>query len=298
MKSNNDNMRDIARMTNILYELSEEERQQLKQVLLEIYQDILDFCNKEKLCVMLGGGSALGAVRHGGFIPWDDDLDLMMPRKDYDYFFKEFPKNYGDKYTLYVPQKGHKMSNLFGKVIKKNTELVELQKITSDFDKGIYIDIFPIEYAPNNSIAQKVKGTLSIIFGLAAVSIFGYQFRNSLTDEYMKKNNRAYFIHKVRLFLGMLFSFRSYEYWYIKFDKFVRTKRTTNYITVPTGRKRYLGELYKKEVFFPVEPVEFEGKEAYIPGDYNKYLIGLYGDYMKIPPVEKRERHYFISFKI
>lgn len=298
MKSNNDRMREIAQNTDMLYELSENERLQLKNVLLEIYQDILDFCKKEQLCVMLGGGSALGAVRHGGFIPWDDDLDLMMPRKDYNYFFENFPKKYGDKYTLYVPKAGFKMSNLFGKVIKKNTELVEIQKLTSDFEKGIYIDIFPIEYAPNNIIKQKVKGNLSIIFGLLAVSIFGYQLRNDLTEEYMKKDKRAYAIYKFRLVLGKLFSFKPYEYWYIKFNEFVSGKKKTDFITIPTGRKRYLGELYKAEDFFPLKSIEFEGKEAYIPGNYKKYLSCLYGDFMKIPPVEKRERHYFVSFRI
>lgn len=298
MKNCSYSIGDVALETNILYELIDEEREQLKQVLLEIYQDILNFCNKENLCVMLGGGSVLGAVRHGGFIPWDDDLDLIMPRKDYDYFYKEFPKYYSDKYTLYVPQEGYKMSNLFGKVIKKGTELVELQKITSDFDKGIYVDIFPLEFAPDNMAAQKVKGILSTIFCLVAVSIFVNQMRNPLIDKFMKQNKCTYFIYKVRLFIGWLFSFKSYEYWYMKFDKFVRSKRITNYVTIPTGRKRYLGELQKTEVYFPVMPVEFEGKEAYIPGDYNKFLTDLYGDYMKIPPVEKRERHYFVSFKI
>ena len=75
----------------------------MKQCLLEMYSDILRVCEKYNIRVMLGGGSALGAVRHGGFIPWDDDLDLIMPREDYNKFISVFDKELSDLYEITSP---------------------------------------------------------------------------------------------------------------------------------------------------------------------------------------------------
>lgn len=84
MRRTADYLNEVANNDNLFYELSEEERIELRLCLLSIYNDISQICVKYGLTLMLGGGSALGAVRHKGFIPWDDDMDLMMPRKDFE----------------------------------------------------------------------------------------------------------------------------------------------------------------------------------------------------------------------
>ena len=84
----NEQINAQAHRSALLHRLTEEESRRLKQTLLEIYDDVSDFCERNRLVYMLGGGSALGAVRHRGFIPWDDDLDLLMPRADYDQFIR------------------------------------------------------------------------------------------------------------------------------------------------------------------------------------------------------------------
>ena len=100
MKRTTDCLNDDVKRSDGFYELSDDERYKLKQCLMEIYQDITFICKKYNLTFMLGGGSALGAVRHKGFIPWDDDLDLMMSREDYNKLIKVFPKEVGDKYII------------------------------------------------------------------------------------------------------------------------------------------------------------------------------------------------------
>ena len=93
--------------------LTPEESAQLKKILLDHYMIIQDFCEEHNLSVMLVGGSLLGAVRHRGYIPWDDDLDIAMPRDDYDHLVKLFDQELGDRFVLDAPNTGRKCSNRF-----------------------------------------------------------------------------------------------------------------------------------------------------------------------------------------
>jgi lipopolysaccharide cholinephosphotransferase len=165
-----------------LYRLNDEESKRLQGILLEMYTDILAFCEKKGLCLLLGGGSILGSVRHGGFIPWDDDLDLMMPREDYDVFAQTFEKSMGDKYELFIPDGKHQVTNLFMKVSKKGTIEEDICTIGNAITPGIVIDIFPMEYTPENSLVRKIKGVCSDVFAYTVISVYMFQSRN----EYMK----------------------------------------------------------------------------------------------------------------
>ena len=276
-----------------LIQLDEEQSIKLKSLLLEMYKDIFEFCEKNKICVMLGGGSVLGSVRHGGFIPWDDDMDLNMSRKDYDYFAREFEKSMGDKYELFVPDGKHKISHLFMKVSRKGTIQEDIYTAGCSVKTGIAIDVFPIENVPEQAVIRKIKGLVSNIFAYTAVSV--YMFQNSsiyLKDAY-KGTWKGRMNYNLRKILGAMFSFRSYEKWYLDFDKFAQTKEEGTFCTVPTGRKHYDGELQNREVFFPIKETLFEGVKAYIPGQAEKYLMTLYGNYMKFPPEDKREKHFY-----
>jgi lipopolysaccharide cholinephosphotransferase len=102
-----------------------------------------------------------------------------------------------------------------------------------------------------------------------------------------------------RLTLGKVFSVFPRKYLYDKYDKFVSYRHETKYCSIPTGRKQYRGEIHKRDVFFPVKKSLFEGITVNIPNNVDVYLKGLYGDnYMQIPPIEKRERHFYIKFSL
>ena len=132
-----------------LYEPTADEMARMKRVMLMMYRDVARVCRENGLTLMLGGGSALGAVRHGGYIPWDDDIDLMMPRADYEAFKRVFPQALGEKYVLQAPNTpGCEISNTFMKIILRGTERLELQKLNAPGAHGLWLDVFPIDNAP------------------------------------------------------------------------------------------------------------------------------------------------------
>lgn len=127
-----------ARAADGLFEPSPEQAADMRRILMMIYKDIWDVCEKHGLNLILGGGSALGAVRHGGMIPWDDDIDLMLTRAEYEVFKQIFDRELGHKYIMQVPNcPDHVISNLYMKIILRGTERLEIQKIGAPGAHGL-----------------------------------------------------------------------------------------------------------------------------------------------------------------
>lgn len=283
--------------STILHQLNENESQKLKECLLSMLNDFIIVCDKYDLCYMLCGGSALGAIRHNGFIPWDDDLDVMMPRKDYNKLIEIYEKELSDKYYINVPNSKYNVTNNFMKLIKKGTYLEDIYNIGTTCDKGIFLDIFPIENVPSNPIIRIIKGFISNVLAFIGASRYMYTNRNNTAKKYFEQSRQAKLNYKFRLFIGWLFGFFDYRTWHNIFDKFVQSDKNTGVYTIPTGRRHYFGEILDEKVLFPVIKGNFEKLVVSLPHNVDSYLKNLYGDYMKIPPVEKRERHLFVTIK-
>ena len=276
-----------------LRELSVEESARLKQTLLEIYSDILWVCDKYGLTCYLGGGSCLGAVRHNGFIPWDDDLDLNMFRDEYDklpvFIEKEFPQ----KYKVVGP--GYTEDNRYNfiKIEKLGTRLKTVLEDDTD-NPGIGIDVFPMESIPRNFIHNIFHGFLLNGIFYVAICVKLYQ-KPSMADKIIasvKEGKRKLIFRKT---IGFLFSWHSYSKWMLLGDKIASKSYKSDMITIPSGRKHYFGEIQKRSVFFPPIVHDFVGLKANIANDYDRYLSSLYGDYMQVPPPEKREKHFIVD---
>ncbi|KAA3143264.1 LicD family protein [Alistipes indistinctus] len=291
-------MNRLAGQAEILHRMDEATRKKLQHELVGMYMDIQSVCRQHQLTVMLAGGSALGAARHSGFIPWDDDLDLMMPRKDYDLFLKIFGPSLSQKYILTSPNTLTHSKNLFAKIYKKGTEFLELQDIGTPFPHGIFVDIFPIENVPENKVVRIIKGLLADIISYVTVSVFYFRYGNRFFKEYMSANRRAKWNYRLRITIGFMFSFVSHRQWCNFFDSFVRSSHPGRYVTIPTGRKHYRGEIIERAKLFPPVHADFECHQVKVPRDNDAYLKNLYGDYMKIPPVEHREQHYIVRIDL
>ena len=281
---------------NILRELTTKELEDLHQCLLCILRDFIWVCNKYNLEYTLGGGSVLGSVRHKGFIPWDDDLDINMPRSDYERFKKVFSKELADEYDLRVPNSPYGSSTLFMKLLKKDTIYGQQFSYGDGEPANVWIDIFPFDNVPENKITRTIKGFLCNIMAYAFVSRFIYEHRNQSTDEYYSTVKNGY-VYKLRLLMAQCLPVH-YTKLYDFFDRFVRNSNKTSTLTCATGRKHYLGECIDSRCFSEAEDGIFEGIHVKLPYQYKTYLSRLYGEYMNIPPAEKREHHYTTGFAI
>ena len=187
-----------------LIQLSEKQNIELKNRLLEMCTDVMEFCETNGLTCVLGGGTALGAVRHKGFIPWDDDIDLNMPREDYNRFPSMFEKAFKNKYKIYVPDGKHEVATLSMKISIPDTLLEDVFHAGDSVKLGVNLDIFAIDNVPDNDVKAKIKGILSDLYQKAVVSAYYYQNRSIAMRELFSGNNKSKLIYKVRCVVGFL----------------------------------------------------------------------------------------------
>ena len=301
MKSYKELLNERANEGVALRQLSSEEAQGLKSVLLDIYKDLAKVCEEHGLVVMLCGGSCLGAVRHQGFIPWDDDLDMIMPRKDYEQLKKLLVEGVmGEQYEYLFPTKGHDSLCMFIKIYRKGTKCVEIGNEYTRFPKGISVDIFPLDGASSNPLYRKLVGVLANGLRLTSNMVYEASYPVSEATKSMQNMSGAGgWMMKTRKVLGKLLSIVPHQCWVNWFDALVSDERNDGLLAIPTGRKLYGGEIFPADVYLPPRKAMFEGVEVCIPNKVEEYLINLYGrNYMQLPPVEKRERHFIVEFDL
>lgn len=281
-----------------LRKITDAEMKKLRTIFLEAYKDLVVCCEKLNITVMLIGGGVIGAVRHKGFIPWDDDLDVAMTRRDYEILKKNFESYLGDKYILSAPNYRNSANNRFPMMLVKNTLYVELGDDPDDETSKIKIDIFIIENIPNNKIIRVIKGSWCMLVMYIANCEKIYENQNELLKRNFYQTKEGKKMYDRRIKIGRFFSFYNFQKWVNIVDKSVQYKKATELMGIPTGRGHYFKEIRPKKTFVPVSKGEFEGLEVNLPGDPEDYLSNLYGsDYMTLPPVEKREKHFIVDLK-
>lgn len=291
-------MGGLAKESDLLHEIGEDEREKLKNVLIGMLAELLEGCKKHDINFFACGGTALGAYRHHGFIPWDDDVDIAMLRNDWEKFKKIFEPSFGDKYILEAPNYGEKDTKAtWGKVYKKGTVLAEIQDINAPYCNGVFIDVFIIENVSDNKFVRAFDAKVSNFMKGVATSMVFFHYPNPMMKQFMSATFESKLYYYARCALGAAFSFVSHEKWCKLYDRFVsRHPDTTQMIAIPTGRKGYKGEMLSRDVWKPGKTLQFESLNLPVPFRVEEHLVSLFGnDYMQLPPVEKRERHYIVK---
>ena len=284
-------------------ELTDDQLACLQRTLYDILYDIVRFCDRYRIRYELGGGSVLGAVRHGGIIPWDDDIDINMPRRDYEKFRRLFKKKMGKKYWIHTPEETDNLALLFSRVRLKGTSVKTREDYYTD-ECGAFIDIFIIENTFDNPVLRKIHGYGSLALGLLLSCRKFWRDRKMMmrlvregtmeTGEGKRaelKKIRLAFI--IKILLGMPLAILPIDFWTRLANNWNRMCRNnkSKYVTTPCGRKHFFGELYKREELVSTVPMRFGDIDARIPRAYDYYLTRLYGDYKKIPKDAEKEKH-------
>lgn len=257
-----------------------------KIILLQMMVEIDSFCRKNHILYYLAFGTLLGAVRHKGFIPWDDDIDIMMPREDYDRFAHSFPKSGLYQFIYSSNMKNYPLA--FGKVI--DTRTVKYERMRGKYQvMGLDIDVFPIDNYPSNldeatkwcdEIAKKQSYSKQLFAPFS-------KSRNAIRT--IAKNTRIFFRH-IQDDLGL----PSVDKLVTDIDALSQKYNglETGYCGIAAINTYGVRKRNRKEVYDKVVNIEFEGKQFFAPIGYDEYLKDIYGDYMQLPPVEKRKSHH------
>lgn len=297
MLETNLKFKNVAIGNSKLHHLSQEDIEEIQKMLLDVMEDVAFVCKKYQLTYTLCGGSALGAIRHKGYIPWDEDLDLCMPRKDYDQFEEKFLQEFSEKYWIQNVKTSKKYDLSFMKIRVKGTRFMELFDPEEE-KAGLFIDIFPLENTYDSAFKRRIHGTISeaLLFICSCVRI---RSKKDKILQYLGNDGLGKVV-RIKTAIGGFFSFFSLHKWLMITEKFLARNKDENskYVMIPSGRGHYFGEIYTRESFFPAKEIQFEDRVFMIQNNPDEYLTTMYGNYMVIPPEDKRERHSVIEYSL
>jgi lipopolysaccharide cholinephosphotransferase len=263
-------------MTNCQKSISISE---MREIQMDILKRVDELCQAHHLRYCLCGGTLLGAIRHKGYIPWDDDIDISMPRSDYMKFIELAPGFFGLNYTVSSPYNNDSHVYTFTKVYDNRTVLVEPGYPPT----GVYIDIFPMDGLPDeigksNRIFTKIK----ILNTLLNAAIQSRSITNTPWITFIKSIFHV-FCKPIgtKRFLRLIDKIASqYDF------------ETSNFVAVSVVSCYGKRERCHKQAFSSFVKASFENVNFNIPIGYDEYLSNLYDDYMKLPPDEKRVTHH------
>ena len=270
-----------------------EELKEIQKKELEILKEIDKLCGGNNIEYFIVGGTALGAVRHKGFIPWDDDIDIGMRRAEYEKFLEIAPDKLDKKYYLQSPYTDNKVPYFFAKVRMNDTVFMEYCNRNTKMHHGIYVDVFPFDEVPDDDVLGR-KHFLRVQrlirwFTLKTVKDV------SREPENIKQKLRAV-VRRIIYVCASVIPIKTI------------TKKLQSEITKYNGTNqqsytclncpKYKGDMVLRERSFPLVECEFEDMTVYMPRNKDEYLRTHYGDYMQLPSENERVGHkpYRIQF--
>ena len=258
---------------------------ELQSIELETLKEFDKICKNNNIKYTLIGGTLLGAIRHNGFIPWDDDIDVCMLRNDYNKFIEIQKKQLNNKkYYFQSMETDEEFGLPFGKIKRKNSIHSETTCPLDEKKQGIWIDIFPIDKIDDN----KILAFFTFIKVFYYKSIIAFKLNFSFASKGIRK-----IILNIIKFISKFYSINKAKKKYYKLIEKSNKKESSNYIS--HGGVYLLKEIFPKKVFEEIITHKFEDSNFYIPKYYDEYLTQIYGDYMKLPPKEKQVSNHLVK---
>lgn len=255
--------------------------EELHKVELDLIQEIIEICQKNEIKYFMIGGSLLGAVRHQGFIPWDDDVDIGMVREDYDRFLKVAPQELSKPYYfLQTEQSDQNYAFGYAKLLDESIYIEEKRNI-NDARKGVFVDIFPFDKVPDGDVERSIQQSRYKYLNARIILSSNYRLMDTEITTKIRKlqTNQS---HKT-------------EEYKEKRDELARTYNQDDTIEMYknlSSQYSYEKELVSEKELATVVSVPFENLTVTILSAYDAILSRMYGDYLQLPPENKQiEKH-------
>ena len=259
---------------------------EIQSIALGVLKYIDKICKENSIPYSLAGGTALGAIRHKGFIPWDDDIDIIMTRPNYEKFLKIMDNTKSDKYKcLHYGKDFPNYFYRFAKVCDLSTSLKEGEYIQNP-DLGVFVDVFPSDGVDEKNIEKIYKklSYYSSMIGVASLKKY-------------TKSKKGVFRSVLKFFAFFYAKIFGWEYWLKKYEKLLSKYKFEDYEKTLVYCGGYgTKEIFDKSIYDELIEVEFEKCKFPVVKNYDLYLKSLYGNYMQLPPKEKQITHH--EFKI
>ena len=253
---------------------------EIQQMELGIMEYIHEICQKIGVKYFLAYGSLIGAVRHKGFIPWDDDMDICMLREDYEKLQDYLISNPNERYEVMSYKNNLNYVYPFMKVQDNHTYLLE-EDVRIDSNMGIYVDIFPVDGYENDA---NFKNKMTKLIKKRQLSCYTFK---GIT------NTKSVLNSLIRYISVIIFYFTNTNKYVAQIEELAKSRKVSDYEEVDYLIYKDMNKpVWRREWLEQVTTGTFEGKEFMIPKNYHEILTSDYGDYMQLPPVELRFSHH------